>query len=75
MMPKIVVVGSFNVDITSFMHRMPRPGETVHGREFMIGPGGKGSNQAVSAAALCVTKPGAAKSMPTRSEVYNLLNR
>jgi ribokinase len=28
-----------------------------------------------AAAALCVTKPGAAKSMPTRSEVHNLLNR
>jgi ribokinase len=52
MMPKIVVVGSFNVDLASYMHRMPKPGETVHGREFMIGPGGKGSNQAVAAARL-----------------------
>jgi ribokinase len=49
---KIVVVGSFNVDLTSFMDRMPKPGETVYGREFMIGPGGKGSNQAVAAARL-----------------------
>jgi ribokinase len=34
------------------MERMPRPGETVHGRKFVIGPGGKGSNQAVAAARL-----------------------
>jgi ribokinase len=52
MTAKIVVVGSFNADLTSYMHRMPKPGETVHGREFMIGPGGKGSNQAVAAARL-----------------------
>lgn len=52
MTAKIVVVGSFNADLTSFMHRMPKPGETVHGHGFMIGPGGKGSNQAVAAARL-----------------------
>src|SRR5262245_52132423 len=34
------------------MERMPRPGETVHGRKFVAGPGGKGSNQAVAAARL-----------------------
>jgi ribokinase len=49
---KIVVVGSFNADLTSYMARMPRPGETVHGRKFVTGPGGKGSNQAVAAARL-----------------------
>jgi ribokinase len=52
MPPKIVVVGSFNADLTSFMHRMPKPGETVPGNKFIIGPGGKGSNQAVAAARL-----------------------
>lgn len=50
--PKIAVVGSFNADLTATMERMPRPGETVHGRRFSIGPGGKGSNQAVAAARL-----------------------
>ncbi len=49
---KIVVVGSFNTDLTAYMQRMPRPGETVHGHKFVIGPGGKGSNQAVAAARL-----------------------
>jgi len=52
MTAKIVVVGSFNADLTSYMARMPRPGETVHGRKFVTGPGGKGSNQAVAAARL-----------------------
>jgi ribokinase len=52
MTAKIVIVGSFNTDLTSYMERMPRKGETVHGRTFVVGPGGKGSNQAVAAARL-----------------------
>ncbi len=52
MRAKIVVVGSFNMDLTTYMARLPRPGETVHGRRFVTGPGGKGSNQAVAAARL-----------------------
>ena len=52
MAAKIVVVGSFNADLTSYMERMPRPGETVHGQRFVTGAGGKGSNQAVAAARL-----------------------
>jgi ribokinase len=49
---RIVIVGSFNMDLTAYMERLPRPGETVHGRKFVTGPGGKGSNQAVAAARL-----------------------
>ena len=52
MTANIVVVGSFNMDLTTYMARLPRPGETVHGRKFVTGPGGKGSNQAVAAARL-----------------------
>jgi len=52
MTAKIVVVGSFNADLTSYLQRMPRPGETVSGDKFVTGPGGKGSNQAVAAARL-----------------------
>jgi ribokinase len=52
MSPKIVVVGSFNTDLTAYTERMPRPGETVIGQKFVTGPGGKGSNQAVAAARL-----------------------
>jgi ribokinase len=50
--PHIVVVGSANIDLTTFVDRMPRPGETIFGREFHLGFGGKGANQAV-AARLC----------------------
>lgn len=51
-MAKIVVVGSFNMDLTTYVERLPRPGETIHGTRFATGPGGKGSNQAVAAARL-----------------------
>jgi ribokinase len=48
MNPKVVVVGSFVQDLTWKCAGFPRPGETVIG-EFVTGPGGKGSNQAVAA--------------------------
>jgi ribokinase len=50
--PHIVVIGSANVDLTTFTDSFPRPGETIFGREFHLGFGGKGANQAV-AARLC----------------------
>jgi ribokinase len=50
--PHIVVVGSANTDLTTFTDRFPRPGETIFGRGFHLGFGGKGANQAV-AARLC----------------------
>ncbi len=46
----ITVVGSFVVDLMSRTPHMPVPGETVLGGPFKLGPGGKGSNQAVAAA-------------------------
>ncbi len=49
---KIVVIGSSNTDMVIRSPRMPRPGETVLGGEFMMNPGGKGANQAVAAARL-----------------------
>ncbi len=52
MAAKIVIVGSFNMDLTAYAERMPKPGETLPGRKFVTGPGGKGSNQAVAAARL-----------------------
>jgi ribokinase len=48
----IVVVGSANVDLTTFNDVFPRPGETIFGKKFDLGFGGKGANQAV-AARLC----------------------
>jgi ribokinase len=47
--PRIVVVGSANVDLTTFTDRFPRPGETIFAREFHLGFGGKGANQAFAA--------------------------
>lgn len=50
--PHIVVVGSANIDLVTYTDDFPRPGETIFGREFSLGFGGKGANQAV-AARLC----------------------
>ena len=52
MPPKITVVGSFAVGLTMNVPRLPVRGETLLGSGFAIGPGGKGSNQAVGAARL-----------------------
>ena len=49
MAKKILVFGSFVVDLTSRTQKFPIPGETVIGSSFVLGPGGKGSNQAVAA--------------------------
>jgi ribokinase len=46
------VVGSANIDLTTFADRFPKPGETIFGQRFDLGFGGKGANQAV-AARLC----------------------
>jgi len=50
--PRIAVVGSANVDLTTFTNQFPKPGETIFGQKFDLGFGGKGANQAV-AARLC----------------------
>jgi len=47
--PCVVVVGSANIDLTTFTDRFPRPGETIFGDRFDLGFGGKGANQAVAA--------------------------
>jgi len=50
--PRIAVVGSANIDLTTFTEQFPKPGETIFGQKFDLGFGGKGANQAV-AARLC----------------------
>ena len=50
--PKICVVGACNIDLISYVPRMPALGETLHGTRFQMGFGGKGANQAVMAAKL-----------------------
>ena len=47
--PHVVVVGSYGVGLTLATDRVPDAGETVIGRSFSTGHGGKGSNQAVAA--------------------------
>ena len=50
--PRIAVIGSANVDLTTFTERFPKPGETIFGQQFDLGFGGKGANQA-TASQLC----------------------
>jgi ribokinase len=52
MRPRIVVVGSINLDLVVRVPTLPRPGETVAGGTFAQIPGGTGANQAVACARL-----------------------
>ncbi len=45
----ITVFGSINVDMVTRVKRIPKPGETVHGSDYSLIPGGKGANQALAA--------------------------
>ena len=46
----ISIFGIFVADLVFFGEKIPVEGETILGKNFVIGPGGKGSNQAVAAA-------------------------
>lgn len=50
--PRILVVGSFVMDVIATTERIPPSGQTVYGREFHMAPGGKGANQALQCARL-----------------------
>lgn len=50
--PKVVVVGSFNMDLVIKTKRRPQKGETLIGEEFGMFIGGKGANQAIAASRL-----------------------
>jgi ribokinase len=50
--PRIGVVGSSNVDLVTYVERMPVWGETIAAPRFEMSHGGKGANQAVAAAKL-----------------------
>ncbi|WP_084398858.1 ribokinase [Henriciella aquimarina] len=47
--PKIITVGSANLDLVAACEHLPAPGETVTGARFAQYPGGKGANQALAA--------------------------
>jgi len=49
-MGEVVILGVFVADTAYRADRLPEMGETILGNSFVLGPGGKGSNQAVAAA-------------------------
>ncbi|MEQ4621560.1 PfkB family carbohydrate kinase [Providencia vermicola] len=46
---KVCVLGSFNVDMISYLPRLPEAGESLLSNKFIFSPGGKGCNQALAA--------------------------
>ncbi len=46
------MAGGINLDMVVRTPRLPRPGETIHGRDLVRVPGGKGANQAAAVARL-----------------------
>ena len=50
---KILVVGSFMMDLIASAPRVPNLGETVIGTSFQTAPGGKGANQALQSGRRC----------------------
>jgi ribokinase len=51
-MSRIIVIGSSNTDMVVKSKKIPSPGETILGGDFLMNAGGKGANQAVAAARL-----------------------
>ena len=49
-MKSISILGIYVADLAFFGETIPNPGETILGKNYIIGPGGKGSNQAVASA-------------------------
>jgi ribokinase len=75
-MKKIVVIGSSNTDMVIKADRLPVPGETIIGSQFMMNPGGKGANQAVAVARMggkvsLITKTGNDLFGKQSIELYN----
>ena len=48
----VVIQGSINMDLTTYVPRLPAPGETLFGSSFITVPGGKGFNQATASGRL-----------------------
>ena len=75
-MSKVIVVGSSNTDLVFETPKFPADGETVIGGDFEVISGGKGANQAVSAAraganVLFLTKVGSDEFGSNAIAVYN----
>ena len=74
---KILVVGSINMDLVTYMPHLPKRGETSFGTDFMKNPGGKGANQACAASLLNadVTMLGAVGSDAFGKELISCLKK
>ncbi|EEY14948.1 ribokinase [Verticillium alfalfae VaMs.102] len=68
-LPKITVLGSLNIDLTSYVPHHPLPGETMTSNAFAVSPGGKGANQAVACAKLSRARDHATNSESTAAIV------
>ncbi|KAM0275879.1 hypothetical protein ACHAQH_007309 [Verticillium albo-atrum] len=68
-LPKITVLGSLNIDLTSYVPHHPLPGETLTSNAFAVSPGGKGANQAVACAKLSRARDHATNSESTAAIV------
>lgn len=75
-MNNIIVIGSSSIDLVVNTNKIPNAGETVLGESFFTNPGGKGANQAVSAARLSsqVYMIGAVGKNAYGTQVLNNLN-
>ena len=74
-MNSICIFGVFVADLCFFAEKIPVKGETVLGKNHIIGPGGKGSNQAIAAASLggnvnFITKIGKDQNAKMALELY-----
>ena len=49
-MKKICVIGSIGYDLTTYMYKFPKAGETIVGKKFIQNPGGEGDNQVIASA-------------------------
>ncbi|MEM8833384.1 MAG: ribokinase, partial [Pseudomonadota bacterium] len=70
----LVVFGSINLDVTYHVKRLPKQGETVIADRYLIGPGGKGANQALAAARMGVKTALVAKTGDDANSVRVLNN-
>ncbi|KAM3468598.1 hypothetical protein MY5147_007780 [Beauveria neobassiana] len=65
--PRIVVLGSLNMDLVSYVPHHPLPGETLTATSFSTSPGGKGANQAVACGKLSRSSSSSSSSSTTSS--------
>jgi ribokinase len=74
--PKIMIIGSLNMDLVVTMERMPQIGETIQGQNIHYISGGKGANQAVGCAKLGanITMVGAVGTDLFGHQIINQLN-